>query len=619
MAMKRIHLLLISLIVLAGCSKDAPDDYIVISPSEDIVVESFSSSVVLNVASSADWTVTQCPAWASVTPSSGKNGDDITVCFEENTSYVERTGSLSIMCGSAVSTLSITQYGQFETNYVELGLEAPNTTLSFDETSGRLSVTYSGGALPKVETGDAVVLPAEHGFDIRVIKRASASGNTLSMETEEGNMSNLFRNVSFILSTDVSAKTKSGKGENVITPVAVGYFDNEDNYYEIYNEESATKGDYYEDCLWTFHKDFDGNRLLSGGAGELYWERCSFDAAFHGYFYFDFGEKQIDEVTKIGDIEFFECALTGSLDLDYLLRYHYENKYSSQADEIVLKNVIPKVSYKFKVGQVPVYINVRTDIGASADINIEGELDASAGVRFGGEAEVGLSWSKEEGVQPFGSYDAYLQPVHPAVVASSSAEIKASYYPHIGIEIYKFLGPWIEPRPYLKESLGAGFRISTDGNNYFGWKAQLYSGMNIKFGLDMNFLAANFNVWESDLYSLLDDQLLIDAPNRIRSISPEEGAVFPADEDVLLVFCVETYNPLLDSYEPCSNALVKVESEDGSMEPLYVLSGEDGLVEVWWIKSEYQEIRETLNIIASILDEDGAVIDEDVQHWIWHK
>ena len=359
--------------------------------------------------------------------------------------------------------------------------------------------------------------------------------------------------------------------------------------------------------------------ISQGSAGRLFWETCSFDAGLNGEFTFDFGEKKIDEVRSKGDINLFRYVLSGSLDMDFLLRYQYDAEYSEEDDEIIEKNVIHTISFKFLVGNVPVYITVDTHLGKSTEFSAEGHIDASAGVKLGTEVNMGVEWTKETGARAIQKVTPYMTPYHPEFKAEASAEAKVSYYPHIDIRLYNFLGPWVEPRPYLKENVEAGFRASTDGDSYIGWNAGMYAGLDLKMGLDLDFGVLEFNAWESEIYNSVKDQLLFEAPSRITTISPEYGTEVKWGETVTAKFLVESYSPLTGKYYPCPLALVNLEADGGRLEVPVAVSDLEGHVYVEWnpsksgtssaqIRSESETIIRTMT--AELADGTGETIDD---------
>lgn len=615
-------MILLAAVSFAGCEFLTGNDFIEVLPSDGISFESEASGTELTIGSSGKWTVGELPEWISVTPPEGENDEKISVSVTENTSEEDRTGSFTLNCGSASATVTVTQYGAIQTDYADLGLDEAGTSVTYNSGSGTLTVTYDGDTPPSVKEGQAVVLDEKYGYDIRVIENASVSGNTLTLETEQGNMADLFRNTSFTLATSGNVNTRSADGRRIITPSEVGYLDAGGIYHKIYSRAAATRGETYQNGeeLWSFHKDFNGTTIAEGNAGRLYWETCSFDAGLNGEFTFDFGEKKIDEVRSKGEINLFRYALNGTLDMDFLLKYHYEANYSEDDDEIIAENVIPTIVFKFMVGTVPVYIQVDTHLGKYTEFSAEGEVDASAGVMLGAEMNMGVEWTKESGARVIQDASTSMDLHHPTFEAKASAEAKVSYYPHIDIRLYKFLGPWVEPRPYLKEKVGAGFRASTDGDNHIGWKAETYAGMDLKLGLDLDFGIWEFNAWTSEMYNPVEDRLLFEAPSRITLISPENNTEVKSGEIVTAEFLVESYSPLTGKYYPCPLALVNLEVDGGTLDMPVAVSDLEGKASAKWSPSATDsatgnETRsdsetKTQTMTAEVVDGEGETIDD---------
>lgn len=198
--MKKTLLFLCMVLTLAACDIQlGGNDYIEVEPSTELTFESEMSAAKLTVTSSGSWAAGELPDWIAVTPAEGEDGEQITVSVTENRLEDDRTGIFTLTSGTASSTISVTQYGAIQTNYAELGLEDAGTSVTYSSDTGVLTVTYDGTTPPDVGAGQAVVLDAEYGYDIRVVESASVSGSTLSLQTAEGNMADLFKNTSFTL------------------------------------------------------------------------------------------------------------------------------------------------------------------------------------------------------------------------------------------------------------------------------------------------------------------------------------------------------------------------------------------------------------------------------------
>ena len=508
-----------------------------------------------------------------------------------------------------------------ETDYVDLKFGMTGVATSYNTGNGSLSITYPSGSLPNVKVGNATVLPAEYGFDIRVIESVNTSGNTISMQTSQGNMSNLFRNTSFTLTTDASA-TRSAE-DNVYTPTAYGYVDEAGKYHEVYNIENGTRAVYpIEQFKWGFERDYKGEVIYSGKAGTLSWDECKFSAGLKGTFTFDFGMKQISEVRAVGDLKKIEYKISGNMDMDMLLHYNYEYEYKESGDEIIQYNAIPMGQFTFRVPiggvPVPVHLQIYTHLGRMYACHIEGKLDATAGVKMSNEVSIGLEWTPEDGTKPIREIKPTFE-FHPLTVeAEASAEAKVSYYPQWEIGLYRFKAVWLEPRPYLKEKVEAGLRASTDGNTYCGWNAGTYCGLDIRMGLELDFGFWRKDVWTSEIYNCVKDRLLFNAPDSIRLVSPKENISVDKGENITTEFVVESYSPLTKKHYPCPFALVIFSTESGKIDKTIAIADMTGKVSVSWTPSPegFQSLQTTGTettsriLVAKVVDKNGKTINE---------
>lgn len=593
---------------------DGDKDFVVVTPDE-LFFESEALADTLTVSSSGEWMISGVPSWLSVSSMSGMDGDELIVSVGKNSSADERTTLLLLRCGDALDTLSVTQYGHIDTDYVDLNLDGKGVSYSYNAATGNIDVTYSNGSVPSVDYGQAFVLPVEYGYDIRVVEGATVSGNTLKVQTSQGNMANLFRNIGFTLSTNPSASTRSVDGRRVFTPSSYGYLDAEGKYQEMYN--ASTRASYSVPVdLWNFDVDFGGSNIYNGDAGRLYWDKCRFDAGLNGTFTFDFGEKSIDQVRKVGDLKLFSYEMAGNISADMLLHYHYENEYSESDDQIIKYNVIPTSVFRFVVDGVPVVILVYTHLGKQHSFSVEGSLDATAGLKLGHELTVGLEWTPNGGVRPYRQANPTFDVYPLTVEAEASAEAKVSYYPQVEIGVYKFLGPWVEPRPYLKENVEAGFRASTDGENYVGWKAESYNGMDIRMGLKLDFGMFDKEVWKSDVENVIEDRLLFEAPSHIRTLSPDDATEVEKGESVTAEFIVESYCPVTAKYYPCPLALVNFDADSGDLSAEVAVADAEGKVTVEWTPAPNEASatrsgeKKDCVLTAEVVDKSGEVIGD---------
>lgn len=581
--------------------------YISVLPEGERAYRSFAQADTLIVSSSGVWQVSDVPEWVSAQPESGTDGDTLFLRIEANGDSAPRNAVLNLQSGSASAGVSLMQYGHVATDYVDLRIGEPGVSVSYDSASGSLSVSYADGRVPSVSAYQAIVLPAEYGYDIRVIESHRTSGNTLQFETSQGNMNHLFRNTSFTLVTNPAAPTRSAGGRAVYTPVSYGVTDADGHYTELYSRNDLTRAEFSNgETLWEFHTDFNGQDIISGSAGRLYWETLSFDAALEGEFTFDFGEKQIDQVRRRGDIKYFSYHLTGSMEADMKLHYHYDYSHTEETDEIIDDEFLPTRTFKFMVGTVPVVLNVDTKLGKQTLFEINGRVDATAGVCMGNQLTLGAEWTPASGVQLIKPESAPTFTPHlPTIEADATLEGKVSYYPRIEIELYKFFGPWAEPRPYLKSTVEAGMRASMDGGNHVGWKAGLYNGLDLRVGLGLDVFGVDADIYESDIMSPVEDKLLFQAPARLRLLSPQSGTEVEAGESLTAHFVAESYCPLTQKYYPCPLALVNFRPDAGTCNPTVATADANGELSVEWTTTT-----DSKTLAAHIVDKEGTDIDK---------
>lgn len=612
--------MLLAVVLFSACEffeslSDNEGAFVRVTPSSELIFPSSASSCSITIESSGEWSITEVPEWVRVDPESGADGAEVTISVADNELSEERSAELLVLCDGAEATISITQAEKVETDYVDMGFDQASTITHYDATSGDLTVTYADGNVPDVVEGSAIVLPADYGFDIRVVESVSRSDNSVTLSTTQGNMCNLFRNASFTLSTTGDTRAVGVDGRPVIAPVAVGYLDESGEYVEVYNaDKPATRADYSINTeLWSFNMDYGGETLWNGGGGHLWWDKCSFDAGLRGVFDFSFGEQSGNGILgKVGELERFSYRLQGGVDVDMLMRYRYNQSATFSDDRILKYNVIPTGVFTFVVSGVTVHLLVYTHLGQYVELGVEGSVEVSGGVNLGMDVEAGMSWTKDGGFEPIKSATPHMNIYHPTIKAEASAHAKFSYYPQIEIGLYGFIGPWFEPRSYIKEVVSAGFRASTDGENYVAFKDEYFSGLDMRMGLKLDFGFFDKEVAHTDVFNVVDDTLLITSPARITLVSPSSGIKLEDDESVDVKFKVEAYSPITGKYTTCEDAAVVFETESGELSDNVVLSDASGVVEVNWNPTATRSSTKKHTLRATLYDIDGTVIDEAI-------
>lgn len=616
---KTILLSIVFIFSTTGCIKKTIDS-IEITPSDGITCDSYGAKADFDVVSNCSWVVQNAPQWCVVTPQSGEASGKITIEVLANETSEDRSAEIVVTSGSVSVTIPVLQFKKLDSDYLDIGIDDSSNTFAYDTLSGKVSITYAGSNLPRIQEGTAFVLPDEHDYEIRVVDSYMVSGNTVTIQTSPGDMCNLFRNVSFTLSTKATRQTKSDDGRIICPPVSYGYLDDKGEYHELYNIHKGTKdGTQIETNLWKYDANYNNKVLWSGKWGEISWEKCSDHISLDATFEFDFGEKKKGK-RKIGDLNRFTSKLTGSMELDRLLRYEVTKKHEIEEDVIVKEQIIKTGVFKFAPGGVPVVILVYTHLGGYAQFVAEGSIEAQFGCNMKGDLTAGVEWTKANGAKPILDASSKIDPYEAYIDANASTLAKVSFYPQLELGLYSKTGFQIDFRPYVKETIDVAARVSTGDNSYFAWQSEIDTGMDMSVTFKADFGFWDKELWTSGITNVIEDIPLYYAPSRISLLSPKDSTLLHSREDSVKVqFYAEAYSPIIDKYYPCPHAFVTFGATGGELDRRFAVADKDGKTEVVWRPFKLQTTKSgspadssflTEKLTSTILDDKGLKISD---------
>ena len=591
-------------VILIGCN-NFDDSFVIVNPSS-LYFHCNSSSQTVVITSSGDWEISYLPEWCNVSSTKGESGKEVSITVHEN-KEIERSGEMLIICGNSSATISITQFAEIKTNYIDFKFNDNGTSYSYNEDNGLLTLRYKDKKMPQISVGQATVLPYEHNFNIRLIESVSVSDSgEVTLYTSQGDMSDLFYDIKFALSINETGNVKSSDRLQVYSPTSIGFINDNGEYVEI-PYDIISKGYSFEaqQNLCAIHKDWNGEIILEDNTGKLFWEKCSIDATLDGYFLFEF-EKGVKE---------FYCSINGNLLMDFLMHYNYIKEFSKTHDKIIAKDIISPKVITFTVGGVPIPLYINMDLGNSLSFSIDGKIDASAGITMTGDMKTEISWSKEKGGDIKTEFSKNYDIHYPSLEISASAEAKVSYYPHISVLFYGIGGPWIQPRPYLKEDISVGAGISLENDVYMGWQAETTAGVDIKAGLGLIFINKTLVNWESKLKPVCEG-IIFDAPNRVSITHPQADTTVALNQSINVRCLTESYSPVTNSYYECYPVIVKATDDFGYMR-YNVSKAQDGIVSFDWTPfttdniDDVKHLGNSNKLHISIENPNGDIISED--------
>lgn len=564
----------------------------------------------IKVTSSGEWEVTGGSDWCDISPSKGKTGETVTISVEANTTDEDRTVTYTFKCGSQTAKLTVLQYGIIETSYVDLKIDDENTSVGYNELTGETVIEYKSGAVPDAEIGQAFVLSGEHDYDIRKITGVTQSNGKLTLQTEQGTMCDLFKNISFTLTTNPDMVATSRSAGRVITPTSIEIVRGNKRSV-IFDKKALTSREVYEQPIkiFDFRQDLSGVSLFmkdDGVSGEFKWETWKANIGLDAVFHFDFGEK-VSNKTKIGELKNFKYYLQGNVDVDMLLALEAKAEAFAfsvpEEKQTVKKDILPVISVKFMAGAVPVVITLETDLKREGEISCGGSIQTSAGFNFHADAKLGMEYDvRTHEAQLIKEFNSQFELYQPTFDIKAFLEASAGYYPHLQFHFYKFIGPYLNIKPLYTTTTQAH---PIDEMNAFIWDAKFGTKITGELGLELDWVLDETKLKFYD--ENLKETTLFEAPASIKLESPEQGHQIEIGEEVEVCFHVQSLNYLTNDLYDCPGVLVSFNtaednpktSEDDQEEgrgdrrsvvsKQWVVSDSKGRVKVKWAPTKENE------------------------------
>ena len=509
-----------------------------------------------------------------------------------------------------VDTLWVVQLAKYDSRYIPI--DWTTTTLnSFDEQSGKAQVTFTGD-VPVMGNYDVVLLPKDGSSVIRVIDKVEqAEGSkTVTLDTREGKMGNLFKGQKFTLATETDAansrSTDNGYERPVYTPTKVEFFTGNE-YVEVFNADKAATshraptGFEKEFVNWEYNDD--GRVLWESGMQSLSWEKLNFNIGLKGLFEFDFGDIPWEKV-RMGDLQHLKIALEGGFNMEMIMKYLVSSSVEWNK-EWTLKEDVFNAKYTFMVGTVPVVITVGADLMAEVSLGASGEASITSGVTASNTVTYGVEWDAAEPkkISSISECEKKLELVGPNVDIKAHAEARATAYPKIKIGIYKVLCPTISPQPYLKAE--ADGRLVE--NSMVAWNAGLSTGIDLGLGLSLDLFFWEWELADMDPVNVFD-MPLVSLPDNIELQNDKEEEVLVNGKKEVK-YHVTNKNYITGTEYNAPAVLVHFEAEGGELEQEYAYTDREGNVSAFFTLTDVKGGKVTAEVVQGAEAEEGEEED----------
>ena len=446
-----------------------------------------------------------------------------------------------------------------------------------------------------------VIIDEQSGGTIRKITEIIQNGDTVNVLTEQATMEDLFYGTSFKLSTEMVYPSENLKSatlteiEKLLTdengfihPVEVIYESPDGTRLKsasIYTEnENTLGGTLYMHKDWsglTFY-DLSGTFSLpnkngvivsySGNVKSYISEGFfTFDPEFK--FEFEFDRPKIDwenfNVSK-GEIKNFKFYSDRSLiDFKNILVFESSVAYEFGKEWTLVSDII-NAKFKFLVGGIPLWIDLKIDIKSSLTVEFGGGTITAQGFQNTNYITIGAGFENNNW------YTIKEIEKENQVFASNSGFIKSGIrfdiYPSVEMKLYSIVGPYFKVGPYMDYEANLSLAENWDKKIDFGVDANVGVSVDV-FGRKIASLnVIDWNFFNTNLWKAPQNLVLLNGNNQ----SSQTGNVLPLPIQVKVS---DSKNQTL------SNVQVHFLPSAGSVSQTIIKTDVNGLAQTSWTLS----------------------------------
>lgn len=303
-----------------------------------------------------------------------------------------------------------------------------------------------------------------------------------------------------------------------------------------------------------------------------------------------------------GELKYFGAYYNGGIETSATLTAfaNYEFEYDST---FMLKNDLFKISYKFFVGPVPVFIDVMCDIYGHVTAGLSGEIKATSGFTANADIKLGVQYSNGQ-LGPIKDFTA-TKTINPLTVEGSvSLETRAELYPQFMVSIYGCGGPTMDIVPYITAEANASASFSVGELSWdAAWDASVDWGVDCRIGAKLEILGKTLAQYNSGEIEIVKPINIWSVPGSIEIVSGNNQSGNAGNElaNPLIVLVRDSWNNPFGAIPVAFSA----EENNGSLESDIKFSSIDGKAGNLWTLGVTGENE----CKALIKKADGTVID----------
>jgi uncharacterized protein (TIGR02145 family) len=420
--------------------------------------------------------------------------------------------------------------GGISAGYVDLF--SPSYGVSIDQytVDGKVILTFSTQA-PDIRKGSIITVDLDTMGYLRRVIAVNYEDNKITLQTEEAYFNDLFVDKDFTLNTrlippgevvdskwsdEKIAKSLTDKNGH-IHPFEIIYFDEDNNIRKRSASDLIIKSKVEDYNIIDFYEDFSDKDLYGkdGDNIHFYVDEGHVSLLSDAVFEFDFDyDGELDEDTKVkkGDLKSFSFYLDSKAEFVTKLALDMA-KNAEESDKKKLIN-FEKVTAKFLVGAVPVWISVDCDIWGAYQFNSTASLNADWGFESIHTIKVGGTYNGEtETFTPIKEHNPQNNIYPLNIKGDINASARLELFPKVDVLFYSFFGPFAEIIPFIEGNYTSAIRSQitpTGSKTFLAWNSNLDVGLDFRVGTKLTFLGLfgkefgpttlncfNHTLWES--------------------------------------------------------------------------------------------------------------------------
>lgn len=480
--------------------------------------------------------------------------------------------------------------------------------LLFDPVNGNFSL-YCKTEIPNIKQESVIVIETDTASCVVLVTDVSKLDRRLDIKGELGDISYLFFDTEFTLTTD--------KNSTADSPYQYKYLRSLRRGIEVEDDGTIRA----TGTLWKTPTEEQTNIFYEKGYTQAY-TKSKFGMNLDYEVKLRFGDKKAIEKNGMRFFSaknlYVDANLNGTMDAYYDF-YLDINKDEDNIDlapekiekyEILKHKLFPTIPLKFTIGIVPVTIDLGADLFADVSLKAGGELHFTAGIGASANTLIGVRYDEKK-TDNLESYKEEpklaVTPHNPTVSGKGKISGKVHLFPRIHAWIYGVSGPSLDIKPYLRAELSGGFKkdmLQDASSDFCAWSLKTDCGLDLAAGISVS--NWNYEVWNKSTPDLkVLEYNLYNSPIEIQMLSASPDKI-SKDESTLVTF--EVFDKGFDGKNVLTPLpqLVKFEGrgEINSTAGLYGVAN-SGHVTATWIPSSATD-----TLYARLYDIDGNIIAE---------